>query len=195
MNNYLFFLVGLLSVLSYLFITTSIRFKFLYFILLVISYSILGFLFNLDGMMLVLMVAEFTIILLFFMTYMQLYTNFSFLSKNFNGKFLFILLFFFAFSDDVYLTYIYISFYKSVNHVVSSDFFILFYILFLNSKFLVIFITVILTFFSFFFILLYFYLKEVKTTFKSCANNLYFLRKQVLLKQTGYFNNITSFQL
>ena len=191
----MFFLVALLCVLSYLFITASIRFKFLYFILLIISYSILGFLFNLDGMMLILMVAEFTIMLLFFMTYMQLYANFSFLSKNFRAKFLFLLILIFAFSDNVYLNYFCMSFYKSINQIVSSDFFILFFILFINSKFLVIFITIILTFFSFFFILLYFYLKEVKGFSKSCANNLHFLRKQILLKQTGYFSNITSFQL
>lgn len=181
--------------LSYLFFTCPIRFKFLYFILLVISYAILGFLFNLDGMMLVVLVAEFTIILLFFMTYMQLYTNFSFLSKNFKTYFFGVLVVVFFFSDSIHLNYFYVSFYKSINYIVSTDFFILFYILFINSKFFVIFITLILTFFSLFFILLYFYLKEVKNCTKIYTNNLYFLRKQSLLKQTNYFNNLCSFQI
>lgn len=194
-TNINFYLISILVLNSYLLLFTSLRKKFPYFILTTIVISLLGFLINLDGMMLIFLITEFTVMLLFFMTYVQLYSNFTFFFKSIKHWWLLLLtLLAFVLVSKVNLTLYFLSYYKFQFHYVSSDFFILYFILFLKLSPVVVFITLILTFFSLFFILLYFNLKLVKNnqTIKNKTN--YFLRKQHLTKQNTFTNELKSFQ-
>lgn len=195
LTNLNFYLVILLILNSYLLLFSSLRKKFLFFILAVILIALLGFLISLDGMMLIFLITEFTVMLLFFMTYVQLYSNFTFSSKKISywPVFLLVLMTFFIMSK-VNLNIYFISYYKSQFHLVASDFFILYFILFLQLNAVVIIITIILTFFSLFFILLYFNLKQVKNNQTQKNKTTYFLRKQILIKQNNFNNHISSFQ-
>lgn len=180
--------------LSYSLIVTSLRRKFFFFALIIITFSFWGFLFDLDGIMLIFLVTEFTIILLFLMTYLQLYSNFNFLTSKHSKKFILCFFFIFFVSNTNEHFFYYTSYYKSLQHIVSSDFFILYYILFINTSILVVLTTIILSFFSLFFILLYFNFKLIKNAAVTKQNTIYFLRKQNLLKQTSFTNLIYSFQ-
>lgn len=145
--------------------------------------------------MLVFLTAEFTIFLLLLMTYLQLYSNYTFIANKLKFKYL---IFFFifvvcAFQPQNYF-YFYTSYYKSLAHIVSSDFYILYYFLFEKLPLLVVLLTLIISFFSLFFIIMYFSLKLVKLANSKDVKNLHFLRKQVLLKQTSFSNKIYTFQ-
>ncbi len=193
--NFSFYLFMLMAIISFLLIFTSLRNKFFFFILIILIYSTWGFLLDLDGMMLVLLTTEFTIILLFLMTYIQLYSNYSFVSPTLNYKYLFILLVCVALpSDTINVFFFHTNYYQAINHVVSSDFFILYYFLFEKFPILVILMTLIISFFSLFFILVYYSMKAVKLDSQKNLKSLYFLRKQTLVKQTSFKTKIYTFQ-
>lgn len=146
-------------------------------------------------MMLVLLTAEFTIVLLFLMTYIQLYSNYSFIKLEVNYR---ILIVFFSlllvFYQPLNNFYFYTCFYKAINHIVSSDFYILYYFLFEKLPVLVILMTLVISFFSLFFIVVYYSLKLTKLDTNKHLKNLYFLRKQNLAKQTGFKSKVYTFQ-
>lgn len=146
-------------------------------------------------MMLVLLTAEFTILLLLIMTYIQLYTNYTFLTAKLN-KYIFIVYLgmFLMCGGDINYFFYYTSFYKSLNHIVASDFYILYYFLFEKLPLLVVLLTLIISFFSLFFIILYFNLKLVKQSSNKQLKSLFFLRKQNLFKQTTFNNKLYTFQ-
>lgn len=194
MFNFSFYIMLILIVISSGMLFASLRRRFFLFILAVIVFSVWGFLLDLDGMMLVLLTAEFTIVLLFLMTYIQLYSNYEFVSKG--NKYTVLILFMFTpmFYTPLYSFNVFINFYSSVSHVVSSDFFILYYLLFDKLPTLVILMTLIISFFSLFFIIIYFNLKYTKNSKKTQVKNLFFLRKQVLIKQTNFNSRLYTFQ-
>lgn len=150
---------------------------------------------DLDGMMLVLLSAEFTIVLLFLMTYIQLYSNYTFLAGS--GKWRYIG-FFGAllplFYTPLHTFSFYVSFYSSISHIVASDFFILYFFLFDKLPILVIFMTLVISFFSLFFIVVYYNLKLVKNSNRKSSKDLFFLRKQTLTKQTNFNTRVHAFQ-
>ncbi len=150
---------------------------------------------NLDGMMLVLLTAEFTILLLLIMTYIQLYANYSFLTTKLS-KYIYIIyiVIFIVYGGDNNCFFLLISFYKGINHIVASDFYILYYFLFEKLPLIVILLTLIISFFSLFFIILYFNLKSIKLNANKGLKSLFFLRKQNLFKQTSFNNKLYTFQ-
>ncbi len=193
--NFSFYLFLIIIFVSLTLLFTSLRKKFLFFILSVLLFSIWGFLLDLDGMMLVLLTTEFTIVLLFLMTYIQLYSNFTFISSYINYKYLGIfLLILFAVYQPLNNFHPYTNYYQSLNHVVSSDFYILYHFLFEKLPVLVIFMTLIISFFSLFFIVAYYSLKLVKLNTHKTLKNIYFLRKQNLIKQTAFNTKLYTFQ-
>lgn len=150
---------------------------------------------DLDGMMLVLLTAEFTIVLLFLMTYIQLYSNYEFVSNLSPVRYLFICIIFLpALYNPLQSFYFYTNYYSTINHIVASDFFILYYFLFDKLPILVILMTLVISFFSLFFIIVYYNLKFAKNKEKQNSKNLYFLRKQILVKQTNFSNRLYTFQ-
>lgn len=195
LGNFSFYLLVFISFLSIFLLFTDLRKKFFLFICVIIIYSVWGFLIDLDGIFLVFMTAEFTIFLLFLMTYLQLYSNYTFTSSPINYYIfpLFITLLTLLYNPlNVFQQFI--SFYKSTHHIVSSDFYILYYFLFEKFPILVIILTLVISFFSLFFIVMYFSLKLVKLESQKNIKNLYFLRKQVLTKQTNFQTKLYTFQ-
>lgn len=194
-TNFSFYLGLGLSLTSYCLLFSSLRRKFTVFILTTVIFSMWGFLHNLDGMMLVLLTAEFTILLLLIMTYIQLYANYNFLTTSFNKYVLiFYIIISLLYSGDNNCFFFYTSFYKSLNHIVASDFYILYYFLFERFPLLVVLLTLIISFFSLFFIILYFNLKSIKLKENKGLKSLFFLRKQNLFKQTNFNNKLYTFQ-
>lgn len=145
-------------------------------------------------MMLVLLTAEFTILLLFTMTYIQLYANYKFVKNSLNLIFITPLFLAFLCNDLENFFFVYSSYYKAINHLVSSDFFILYYFLFEKSPLIIILLTLIISFFSLFFIFLYFNLKFTKNSENRGLKSLFYLRKQNLFKQTRFINKLYTFQ-
>lgn len=193
--NFSFYLTILLVIISVSMLFSTLRRRFFFFILTVIIFSIWGFMLDLDGMMLVLLTAEFTIVLLFLMTYIQLYSNYQFLSSK--KMYYFIYLFFILLPTlytPLYTFNFYSNFYNAINHIVASDFFILYYFLFDKLPVLVILMTLVISFFSLFFIIVYYNLKFTKNSKAKEVKNLYFLRKQILVKQTNFNNRLYTFQ-
>lgn len=193
--NFSFYLFITIAAISFYLLNSSLRSKFIYFLLNIVLFSIWGFIFDLDGIILVFLTAEFTIFLLFLMTYIQLYSNYSFVSAPTN--YLYLIGFFvitILIHNQTFVFFNFISYYKCINHLVSSDFYILYYFLFEKLPLLVIFFTLIISFFSFFFIIMYFSLKLTKLSSHKNLKNLYYLRKQILIKQTNFNTKLHTFQ-
>lgn len=194
-NNVSFYLILILIFSVLYFIFTSFRVKLVLFIFITVLFSIWGFLHNLDGMMLILLTAEFTIFLFFLMTYTQLYSNFSFLdSSSWNITFISLLVIYPLTYQTVQISTVSINYYQSLYHTVSSDFFIIYYLLFDVIPIVTILLTLIIGLFSLFFIILYFNLKLIKQNNSVKLKQIFFLRKQVLIKQTNYKSSIYTFQ-
>ena len=130
-NNFSFYLLILFFIVSNLFLNSDLRKKFITFLLLIIIFSVWGFSFDLDGIFLVFLTAEFTIFLLLLMTYLQLYSNFTFVTNSVKLSKLILLPFYVYFLKTTSLFYTHVSFYKALLHFVSSDFYILYYFLYL----------------------------------------------------------------
>lgn len=193
--NFSFYLMFAMLMISISMLFATLRKRFFLFIVTVIVYSIWGFMLDLDGMMLVLLTAEFTIVLLFLMTYIQLYSNYEFVSNLSPVRYLFICIIFLpALHNPLQSFYFYTNYYSAINHIVASDFFILYYFLFDKLPILVILMTLVISFFSLFFIIVYYNLKFAKNKEKQNSKNLYFLRKQILVKQTNFSNRLYTFQ-
>lgn len=193
--NFSFYLMFAILMISISMLFATLRKRFFLFIVTVIVYSIWGFMLDLDGMMLVLLTAEFTIVLLFLMTYIQLYSNYEFVSNLSPVRYLFICIIFLpALYNPLQSFYFYTNYYSAINHIVASDFFILYYFLFDKLPILVILMTLVISFFSLFFIIVYYNLKFAKNKEKQNSKNLYFLRKQILVKQTNFSNRLYTFQ-
>jgi hypothetical protein len=195
MSNISFYLFFILTFLSTNFLCATLRLKFILFVLIVIICAVWGFLYNLDGMILILLTAEFTIFLFFLMTYIQLYEFFSFFPKNRAISWAIFFFFFFYINNlSSNITLNYVSFYQSISHVVSSDFFILYYLLFDVLPLVTVIVTLVIGLFSLFFIALYFNLKIVKLMDHKELKNINFLRKQNLIKQTNFKSKVYTFQ-
>lgn len=193
--NFSFYLMFAMLMISISMLFATLRKRFFLFIVTVIVYSIWGFMLDLDGMMLVLLTAEFTIVLLFLMTYIQLYSNYEFVSNLSPVRYLLICIIFLpAFYNPLQSFYFSTNYYSAINHIVASDFFILYYFLFDKLPILVILMTLVISFFSLFFIIVYYNLKFAKNKEKQNSKNLYFLRKQILVKQTNFSNRLYTFQ-
>lgn len=194
-HNFSFYLLLTIFLFSFLFLFSDLRRKFIKFIFIIILYSVWGFLIDLDGLFLVFITAEFTIFLLLLMTYLQLYSNFNFLSSKIPTRFALFSLVFFIFNyNPFYSFYSPTSYYKALHHLVSSDFYILYYFLFEKFPLLVVLLTLIISFFSLFFIVMYFSLKLTKANAHKTLKTLHFLRKQVLTKQVNFSSKVYTFQ-
>lgn len=193
--NFSFYLMFMMLVISTSMLFATLRKRFFFFILTIIIFSVWGFMLDLDGMMLVLLTAEFTIVLLFLMTYVQLYSNYEFVCNLSPMRYLVIFIIFLpVVYNPLQSFYFYSNYYSAISHIVASDFFILYYFLFDKLPILVILMTLVISFFSLFFIIVYYNLKFTKNKEKQNSKNLYFLRKQILIKQTNFNNRLYTFQ-
>jgi hypothetical protein len=176
-------------------LVSDLRKKFISFILVVFLFSVFGFVHDLDGIFVIFLIAEFTIFLVFLMSYTQLYPSYSFISSNIRVSNIAVITIVILFNYNATNSfYFYYSYYNSLNSIISSDFYILYHLLFDQMPVLTLIVILIISFFSLFFIIMYFSLKLVKSFSKVNYKNVYWLRKQSLLKQTTFLNKIYTFQ-
>ncbi len=192
--NFSFYLSSLILVVSYSLLNVDLRRKFIFFLLTILLFSIFGFLFDLDGIFLIFLTAEFTIFLIFLMAYTQLYSNYTFLRT----KLKYFGVISFSITPFIYSSipnfYYFTSYYTTLNSVVSGDFFILYYFLFDQIPFITICLILIISLFSLFFIIMYFSLKLVKMSLFTNYKYIHILRKQLMIKQTTFNNKLYTFQ-
>ena len=180
-------------------LTSSIRVKFLYFILLLFSGAYWGFLFSFDGIIFILLLTELTLLLVFILLFFKL--SFQAINITFSSYFFLALLLIFNISflsyfwgeySLLYFTYYtYTTFYV---FIIASDFFIFFYVLFFTLPHISTLLGVLLGLFSIFFILIFFMLKIYSLRQKHFKNQLLLLRKQNAIHQSIQQATLHTFQ-
>jgi len=189
---YLLLFILLLKIFNDFFYETNVRKKFFLFIVLFVFFFSLGLYYNLDGIVFIFVISEFSVLLIFITMFSQLY-SYSKKTTKYSSNFFLILIFTIniIFYDSKVLSYT--SFYSFYN-IYFNDFYYFFNFFFekqILATFLIIFI---ITFYSIFFILLYFNLKKKQNIEQSNLKQIYILRKQNILKQSNYNSKIRIFK-
>ena len=191
-NNIDLFNLIFIFLINYFLITSNIREKFFLFILLFLIFSSIGFYYNLDGLIMLFMVCELSIILIFITIFSQLY---SFDKKKKKISFSYSIIVVFLLNLNFYSTNLlkYKNFYSfySIN---INDFYYIYNSYFEKQILITIFISVLITLYSLFFILLYFNFKKIQNIEFKKKSKINLLRKQNLIHQVNYKNKIRIFQ-
>jgi hypothetical protein len=187
--------------ITFWFIITNVVFrkKFLFFLFFLFFLSCWGFTYSWDGWVCLMLLTELLIILLFLLVWL----SFKFVSDSNNAlstvKYIYWFLTTFLYLTVLPLNYsnfIYsyqLSYWFNFN-ILSSDFHLMFKFFFLDYPITVFIITLILSLISLFFICFYLLLKNTQNTKKTKQKLIYILRKQQMLKQATFKNQIRSFQ-
>ena len=186
------FLFIVLHLFNIFFLETNIRKKFFLFLVLFFFFFILGLYYNLDGIIFLFVISEFSVILIFITMFSQLY---SYSKKNikYSSYYIFFILLYlnYTFYDTSLVNYD--NFYTFYN-IQLNDFYY-FYNYFFEKQILVTFLIIfIITFYSIFFILLYFNLKKKQNIEQKKIKQLNILRKQNILHQSNYTTKIRTFK-
>lgn len=185
-------MVIFLFIINEFIIAADVRKKFFLFIILLFSTISIALYYNLDGIVMMFLVSELSVILIFITMFSQLYGY----NKN-NTKFsvIFIFAIIFLTNLEYYNTKIlnYNNFY-SYSAININDFYYIYNFFFEKQIIVSIFIIFILTIYSIFFILLYFNFKKFQNSESAKVKNLLLLRKQNLLHQSNYTTKIRIFQ-
>lgn len=189
----------LIPIALYLFIIniflqeTSVRKKFLYFLIIFTSFVLLGICLNLDGIILLFIVSEIAVLLIFIIIFSQLK---SFSSKTHKKKG-FLLFLFCALSLNYTIYDSNITSYKSFyNQQIFqlNDFFYIFNYFFEKQSIITILVIIFITLYSLFFIILYFCIKQIILKETHSNSKIFALRKQNILKQSIYSTKIRFFK-
>ena len=176
--------------------STSIRYKLFFFFLIIFFFISWGFWFNLDGVMLILLLTELMLVVVFYLVYTQLYCKVVALPIKYTlSPYFFIIVIMFVGSSQLGFSLSWTNFYNSVCSVVSSDFFLIYYFFYVQYPILLGFIVVLLGLFSIFFIFFYFNLKSLVALISDHKRSLYFLRKQNMLRQSNFKVFVRSFKV
>ncbi len=173
-------------------IITEIRKKFFLFIILMLSFSFVGLYYNLDGLIMMFLITELSVILIFITLFSQIYSYTKKNNKTVNNYFIIlIVLLNMEFYDVKILNYNNFYSYLSIN---LNDFYYLYNFFFEKHLLATIIIIFLLTIYSIFFILLYFNFKKFQNKDDFKAKSLFLLRKQNLIHQSNYNPKIRIFQ-
>jgi hypothetical protein len=175
----------------------NIQKKILYFFILLILFNNLLLYFNFDGLSIIFLLTELTIIVVFILVYTTIYTKLIILTKNYKLNYLFInilILYIYSYNIKTLTTFSYINYYSFLSIIVQNDFFFIYYFFFINYLFISFFLIVILSLFSLFFIILFFNLKKIKNKLKIDKKKIFFLKKQELIEQINFTNQLRNFQ-
>lgn len=186
----LFFII--IHLFNIFLIEVNIRKKFFFFLLLFFFFFSLGLYYNLDGIIFLFVISEFSVLLIFITMFSQLY---SYSKKNIKNSSYFIFFILLILNYKFYDTNLisYDNFYSFYN-IQLNDFYY-FYNYFFEKQILVtILIIFIITFYSIFFILLYFNLKKKQNIEQKKIKQLNILRKQNVLHQSNYNTKIRNFK-
>ena len=190
--NYIVLFLILIFILNKFFTESNIRNKFFLFVVIFFLFSFIGLYYNLDGIILLFMISELSIILIFVTMYSQIYT----LASKKEIKNLNFLFFFIAILNINYYSTNLIKFtnYYSYYNILINDFYYIYNFFFEKQILLTIILIIIITLYSIFFILLYFNIKNMLNKESNKINNIFLLRKQNIIHQSNYNAKIRLFQ-
>lgn len=175
----------------------DLKSKLILFIINVFLFSGVGFYFDLDGFVLLLLLTELTLGLVFLAVYKQLYIYtknvYKYSIYHIFGVYIFLFLLFLYYCNPNPLTLVFVNFYTTIYNINSNDFFILYYFFFECFRLITILVAVNLTLYSLFFILIFFKLTCIKQISVKRKKFIQTLRKQQLLRQFKFKNQIRFF--
>jgi hypothetical protein len=193
-TNYVYICSYIYTVISIIFLLNAqLRVKFTLFVVNLYFIFIFGTFLYLDGYFFILIITEFTLILLFLVVYTQLYSSLT-QPRNYPYFYKFSFIFFILYNNSAELTFLYFSYFDYIYLLRSIDFFIFFYFFFIKFYLLTILVILIISFFSIYFILLYFFLKTLNIDFFKSIKTLKILRKQNISKQAIFTSKLRFFQ-
>ena len=188
---YLLIFFVFLYLLNKFIITTKIRNKFALLLTLLFIISSVGLYYSLDGLIMMFLVSELSIILIFITMFSQLYNYNKEHSKQSNFlPFVIILALNFKFYHVNLIKYK--NFYVNYS-VILNDFYYIYNCYFEKQILLTLLTLFAITIYSIFFILLYYNLKKTKFTKNEVKKNLFLLRKQSLTHQVNFNSKIINF--
>ncbi len=174
------------------FLTLSeVRKKFALLLILIVLICCIGFYYFLDGLVMMFLLTELTLVLIFIIMFSQIYT-YNCQSLKYKNVFFVIVVFFTNFSYYEIKIINYKSYYSFYN-ILLNDFYYIYNNFFEKEILLTIIITLAVTLYSVFFILFYFNLKSNLYKHKNFKKNLYLLRKQNIIHQSNYNSKINFF--
>lgn len=174
------------------FIETNIRKKFFLFLILFLIFMGIGFYYNLDGIIMMFVISELSVLLIFITMFSQLYSYNTKTTKISSYIFFGILVFLnYSYFDVKILSFQ--NFYSFYN-VTLNDFYYIYNYYFEKQILVTILIIFIITLYSIFFILLYFNIKKKQNIEQSKHKQYSILRKQNILHQSNYSTHIRTFQ-
>jgi hypothetical protein len=174
------------------FLTLSeVRKKFALLLILIMLICCIGFYYFLDGLVMMFLLTELTLVLIFIIMFSQIY-SYNCQSLKYKNVFFVIVVFFMNFSYYEIKIINYKSYYSYYN-ILLNDFYYIYNNFFEKEILLTIIITLAVTLYSVFFILFYFNLKSNLYKHKNFKKNLYLLRKQNIIHQSNYNSKINFF--
>ena len=187
--GYLFLFIFIIN--KFLF-QTQIRIKFILLLILLILFSSISIFYNFDGLTMMFLVSELSVILIFIVMFSQLYTFNYEKTKEFN---LYLILLIIIFNINYYdISIISYKNYYNYNQILINDFFYIYNLYFEKQILLTFITTIIITVYSIFFILLYYSLRGKLLSKNILTKNLYLLRKQNIIHQSNYNTKIRFFK-
>lgn len=190
--TYITLFITFLFILNQFLIETNIRKKFFLFLIMFFLFMIIGLYYNLDGIIMLFVISELSVLLVFITMFSQLY---SYNTKSLRIKsFLFItllLLLNYSFFNSNLIKYG--NFYEFYN-ITLNDFYYIYNYYFEKQILVTILIMFIITIYSIVFILFYFNIKRKSNIEQSKYKQITLLRKQNLLHQSNYSTKTRTFQ-
>jgi hypothetical protein len=189
---YLFCFSILLFVLNKFFLEINIRKKFFLFLIIFFFFMCIGLYYNLDGIIMLFVISELSVLLIFITMFSQLY-SFNTKTNKMSSFFIFFSLLGLNFSFFNTKVLSYCNFYSYFN-VTLNDFYYIYNYYFEKQILVTLLIMFIITLYSIFFILLYFSIKKKQNIEQTKINSLSLLRKQNILHQSNYSPTTRTFQ-
>lgn len=195
-----FILVFLISIATWnLFTAISFRYKIYYFLINICLFSIWGFSASFDGLVLMMLVTEFSVAVFFIFLFItaKFKKEQSLISSKLLWFHIVLTIFFYLISIDLSISTFYYYFnniYPYINDIVAHDLAIVYlFVLFFNPM-ITVHLSVILGLFSLFFICVFFTIKFLKQVVDNRPKEILALRKQLLYHQSNYGSRIRTFQ-
>jgi hypothetical protein len=189
--NLVILLLAFIFLINKFLTLSEVRKKFALLLIIIILICCIGFYYFLDGLVMMFLLTELTLVLIFIVMFSQIY-GYNRQSLKYKNVFFVIVVFFINFSYYEIKIINYKSYYSYYN-ILLNDFYYIYNNFFEKEILLTIVITVALTLYSVFFILFYFNLKSNLYKHKNFKKNLYLLRKQNIIHQSNYNNKINFF--
>lgn len=181
-----------LYIINRFFIETNVRKKFFLFLIIFFIFMCIGFYYNLDGIVMLFVISELSVILIFITMFSQLYSYNTKTAKISSFLIFFLLIVInYSYYDVKILNFQ--NFYSYYN-VTLNDFYYIYNFHFEKQIFTTLLIMLIITFYSIFFIFLYFSIKKKQNIEQNKLKQITLLRKQNLIHQSNYFTHIRTFQ-